>query len=409
MTKQQKLRRIVTCQGGIQLIAALAALGTRESEQETPEIEYEYEDYLVIYDLYAPHEQLDEFARVVKRMATAIGDWRDIVYITREQMEDFLAAVNGSSPSTIFSRLHKLVGVDQVDEIYLCRNWQFGNRLMINAYRNAKKICYGDSIGIYFSESYFLPTVVAERKETKSLREKLGQFRSSLKAKVSGPPAKTTLAELDFDIGYFLLPDILGQQPPMPTRVVSKEFMYGIFRRLAEALSPDDIQSRYKHIAKPSTVFLMTSNFSEASRMSAEDELTAYREFLKQQNFSRESTLVIKPHPRDGDEKIKKLGQDLRELFSEVILLTEPNLFFIPFEIFLLQIFHDENEAALRHLKIVTFSTACLSLEALFKPGPVIGFGPGLVSKFFYPDYVPGRIQHEEDLQVALQKLAQVA
>ncbi len=35
----------------------------------------------------------------------------------------------------------------------------FNNQLMINAYREAAKICYGDSIGLYFSEAYFSPAV----------------------------------------------------------------------------------------------------------------------------------------------------------------------------------------------------------------------------------------------------------
>lgn len=411
MTYRKKLRRIVTCQGGIQLVAALAALGTRETEQKTSGAHYEYEDFLVIYDLLAPPEQLEDFARVVKKMAMAVHEWRTIVYITKDQMDDIEAAFISSSTDNVLDRIQELVGAGMADEIFLCRNWQFGNRLMINAYRSAQKICYGDSIGIYFSEAYFLPAVANDGKTSKSLREKLRCLKISVKARIALPQVfhrKTTLRELNFDIGYFLLPDILGQAPPMTTRLVKKELMYEIFRQLAEALGPDDIRNRYKHIANASTVFLMTSNFSEASRMPAESELSAYREFLKRQNFPNESKLVIKPHPRDGEEKIKQLGQTLRDLFSDVILLAEPELFFIPFEIFLLQAFKGENEkATLRSLKIVTFSTACLSLEAVFTLKPIIGFGSELVSRFFYENYVSSRISHERDLHLALQKIAQ--
>jgi hypothetical protein len=142
--------------------------------------------------------------------------------------------------------------------------------------------------------------------------------------------------------------------------------------------------------------------------MSAENEILAYRKFLEQLEFPRESTLIVKPHPRDGEEKIQELGRVLRNLFSDVILLTDPNLFFIPFEIFLLQTFRGETEKALRDLKIVTFSTACLSLTAFFNLTPIIGFGSELVSEFFYKDYVQGRIRHERDLQLALKDLAEV-
>ena len=142
--------------------------------------------------------------------------------------------------------------------------------------------------------------------------------------------------------------------------------------------------------------------------MSGENEIRAYKMFLQQLNLPKDSTLMVKPHPRDGEEKIQELGRVLRDLFSDVILLTDPNLFFIPFEIFLLQTFRGEAEKALRDLKIVTFSTACITLAALFNLRPMIGFGTELVSEFFYDDYVQGRIRHERDLELALKDLAQV-
>ncbi len=418
MTHRKKLTRIVTCQGGIQLIAALAALSARESEQKRSSYEYEYEDFLVIYDLYAPHGQLEDFARFVKKMALAICHWKAVVYINREQMEEFSARLDVSTTSVIFARVYELVGVTTADEIYLCRNWQFGNRLMINAYREAEKICYGDSIGIYFSEAYFSPSVANNGRGLKSLiRGKIRELKSSLGERVRPVPPEVVrkaavsaaLAEVDFDIGYFLLPDILGETPPMRTRLVKREFTNRIFRKLAGALDADHIAEKYGYISRVPTIVLMTSNFSEASKMSGEKEILAYKKFLERLKFPRESTLIIKPHPRDSGEKIQKLGRALSDLSSNVVLLTDSNLFFVPFEIFLMQTFQGKTENALRDLKIVTFSTACLSLEVLFKVGPIIGFGSEIVSKFFYEDYVRGRIRHERDLELALQKLAQVA
>ena len=57
-------------------------------------------------------------------------------------------------------------------------------------------------------------------------------------------------------------------------------------------------------------------------------------------------------------------------------------------------------------LKIVTFSTACLSPALLFNTKPVIGFGAELVSKYFHGDYASGRIKHESDLQLAIKRIA---
>ena len=417
MKHPKTLRRIVTCQGGIQLIAGLAALRSREIEQK--DSAYEYEDFLVIYDLYAPGGQAKEFARFVEKMARTVGNWKAVIYINREQMEDLQASFDTLSKSAVLARVYELVGATKTDEIYLCRNWQFGNWLMIKAYREATKICYGDSIGLYFSEAYFSPAVANNGQSSMSpMRKKLRPFEISVKTTVKSllpsaaveqiRDARNPLRDVDFDIGYFLLPNILGEVPPMETRLVRKEVTEEIFRELAAALDADDVAHKYKRISQGPTVVLMTSNFSEAKRMSGEKEILAYRKFLEQLEFPRESTLIIKPHPRDGEEKIEELGRVLRDLFSDVILLTDPNLFFIPFEIFLLQTFRGEAEKALGDLKIVTFSTACITLAVLFNLSPIIGFGGELVSEFFYQDYVQGRIRHESDLQLALKDLAAV-
>lgn len=397
------------------MVAALAALRSHESEQKRSGADYEYEDFLVVYDLSAPHNQIEEFASVVRQMAMAAANWEAATYITHEQMSDF-ANVDISRAANVFAQVYELVGTSEADEIYLCRNFVFSNSLMMNAYCEAEKICFGDGVGIYFSGAYFLPTVV-HRKGLALIREKLGKLKRSLRSRITAfTPAdtinnakiSTVLKEMDFDIGYFLLPDILGEDPPMKTRIVRKELTTGIFRKLAGALDADHIADRYKHISHVPTVVLLTSNFSESGRMSGANEILAYTEFLERQNLPWESTLIIKPHPRDSAEKIQLIGRKLRELFSEVILLTDPNLFFVPFEIFLMQTFQGENENALRNLKIVTFSTACLSVEVIFNLVPMIGFGSELVSKYFNEAYVSGRLKHERDLQLGLQRLAQI-
>jgi hypothetical protein len=213
------------------------------------------------------------------------------------------------------------------------------------------------------------------------------------------------LDEIQFDIGYFLLPEILHETPPMETRLVNKATTAEIFRRLARALDPEQILAQYGYLANVPAVILMTSNFSEASRMSSENELVAYREFLERLQLPRESTLIIKPHPRDGGEKIRELGRRLSDMFANVVLLMDQNLFFTPFEVFLIQAFlRDETS---RELKIITFSTACLSLPILFDIRPIIGFGNEIVKREFFENYISGRLQHEQDLESAMKTLYQ--
>jgi len=412
MTSPKKLTRVVTCQGGIQLVAALAALRAREQELQDSSVEYE--NFLVIYDLYAPHSQLPQFANAVKKMALELGNWKSIIYFSHEQMVEFDAQLTFATKDEIFQRIRDLVGVNEANEVYLCRNWQFGNRLILNVYRDALKVCYGDSIGIYFSEAYFSPAVTKKDRPTikAAVRQRLGRIKRSLQNRLT--TNKTTLTdivldEIEFDIGYFLLPEILSETPPMQTRLVDKATTEAIFRKLARTLDPEQVTTQYGHLAKVRAVILMTSNFSEASRMSSEAELVAYREFLEKLRLPRESVLVIKPHPRDREEKIQELGRRLSKMFAEVVLLTDLNLFFTPFEVFLIQAFLGEKEKTPRNLTIITFSTACLSLPILFNVEPIIGFGDEIVKRSFFQNYISGRIRHEEDLNLAIQTLTKSA
>ena len=408
MTDTEKFKRVVTCQGGIQLVTAVAALQSREEEQQRPDVVYE--DYLVIYDLYAPDSQLPQFAEAVQRMARALRNWKSIVYFSLEQMREFDAQLTFATRPQVFQRIRDLVGVNEADEVYLCRNWQFGNRLMLNVYRDALKVCYGDSIGIYFSEAYFSPAVTNNGKPLKAVvREKLSRIKRSLQNRLTEqqtPLKDVVLDEIEFDVGYFLLPEILGENPPMTTRLVNKRTTEEVFRKLARALDPDQVVAKYGYLANVPAVILMTSNFSEASRMSYERELVAYREFLETLKLPRESTLVIKPHPRDGGEKIQELARGISDMFADVVLLTDPNLFFMPFEVFLIQAFLGESDTTPRNLKIITFSTACLSLPILFDIRPIIGFGNEIVRTSFFENYINGRLQHEQDLNSAMKTLS---
>lgn len=390
------------------MVAALAALRTREEEKQDPGVEYE--DFLVIYDLYAPDSQLPQFANAVKRMAGVLRNWTSIVYFSLQQMMEFHTQLTSANKREVFQRIRKMVGVTEADEIYLCRNWQFGNRLMLNVYRDAWKVCYGDSIGIYFSEAYFSPAVTENGRQLKTVvRQQLSRIKRSLQSRLTGQEIaakEVVLDEIDFDIGYFLLPEILRETPPMQSRLVNKAMTEEMFRKLARALDPEQIAAQYGYLANVPAVILMTSNFSEASRMSSEAELVAYREFLEKLQLPRESTLIIKPHPRDRGEKIQELGRRISDMFADVVLLTDLNLFFTPFEVFLIQTFLGEKEQAPPDLKIITFSTACLSLPILFNIQPIIGFGEEIVKRSFFEDYISGRIRHEQDLNLAIQALA---
>jgi hypothetical protein len=398
MENNKIIKRIVTCQGSIQLVTALSILNCRTDEQQ--QLGYKYENYLVIYDLNSPSGQIDAFAAYIKQMAKLICDWQSIVYISPEQMKAIASQQNFTSPAKIFKKVYELVGTDDADEIYMSRNWQFGNQLFINAYQLATKICYGDSIGIYFapdSQAFFLTQKSPKQILTKLIKNYINRIKLTL--------GLTVLQPINFDQGYFLLPTILNEKPPMPVIIPEQSYLLNIFRQLRSLLNKNYINQLHQKIGNADVSILLTSNLSETGRMSVEQEVEAYREFLASMNILDDSVLIIKPHPRDSHQKIEALKHSLQEFFAQIFILSETTFFFIPFEVFFLEAFVTQNLNLTTKVKVFAFSSSCLSLKLLFDVPSFIGFGNEITNKFFDPNYVSGRIMHEQDLRTALTKI----
>ena len=402
MANPQLVKRIITCQGSIQLITALSVLNYRQKEQKN--LNQEYEDYLVIYDLYTPPGQIEEFANFIKKMAQLVHEWKAISNINPTQIDAISNQLATSSPRKIYGIVHQLVGTNSADEIYLCRNWQFGNQLLINTYKSAEKICYGDSVGIYFfsnAKGLFAASTPQKLNFGSNIKKQIKTVISKVKEKLQ---LKTVLKNVEFDIGYLLLPDIMGELPPMKTVVLDKLDLLQTFEKLRELIDVDYISHLRAKIDYSPILILLTSNFSEAQRMSEEDEINAYRQFLSSQKIEPNTILLIKPHPRDGNIKIQKLQSALSDLFTNILVLSEPHLFFLPFEILFAQVFLQSDMSVRENIRVLTVSSACLSLKLLFNVPCVVGFGEEITPNFFYENYVVGRLEHEAYLKKAIHK-----
>lgn len=396
------VKRIIICQGSIQLVTALSVLNYREKEQKS--FNQEYEDYLVISGLYTPAGQIEEFANYVKNMAELAHQWKAIVYTNPTQINSIYQESATSSPRKTYDLVHQLVGTETADEIYLCRNWQLGNQLFINTYKSAEKICYGDSIGIYFSSNgkgLFAPSNPIKLNFASYIKKKIKGLISKLKEKLQ---LKTVFKNVEFDIGYFILPDIMGELPPMKTIVLDKLELLKTFEKLKGLVDLDYVLQLKQKIDCNPVLILLTSNFSEAQRMSEENEINAYRQFLSSQKIEPNTILLIKPHPRDGNIKIQRLQSKISDLFANTLVLSEPHLFFLPFEVLFAQVFLQSDMSVRDNIKVLTVSSACLSLKLLFHVPCVVGFGEKITPQFFYENYVDGRLEHEQYLKVAIEK-----
>jgi len=404
MIKPKVIKRLIACFGSIQILTAVSVLSYIEEEKR--ELNLKYENYLVITPLWAPQGQADDFAAFIEKTAQAVAPWQNVAYLPLEQMEAVQRNLNFFGSSTAFSTVYNLIGIEKADEIYLSRSWMLENKLIMNAYADAEKICYGDGIGIYFSQAVF-----PAPNTPKNLYGDLKRIYKSLKGKLKALASQNrVLQEKEFDVGYFSLPSAFGEVPPMRTIVLDASVYLKTFETLRQKLNTlvdmnyiNELRAKLKNA--PVSI-LLTSNFSEASgRMSSENEMAAYKEFLEAHEIIPNSILLVKPHPRDSMFKIIDLQSALGELYSEVILLTADFLFYLPFEVLYMELFLNPELPRLQNPRIFAVSSACLTLEFLFQVGCNIGFGSEIVKKFFYEEQVSARIKHETDLLAAVQEI----
>jgi hypothetical protein len=391
--------RLITCQGSIQLVTALSVMAHRDQNASV-----NYQNYLVIYELYAPDQQHREFAAFIQKMAESVCDWVSIVYLAPETINTISRCLNSTSPQKIYGSIYDLIGIETADEIYLCRNWQFTNLLLLNAYRSAQKICYGDGIGIYFSETSAVSRQPVSQIKFAGPIDWFGWKLHGLEQRIrKALNLKTILHPIEFDIGYFVLPEIFGEAPPMPTMLVDRSRLLVVFNQLTPLLDLNYVKHFQALIADSPVSILLTSNLSELRRLSQQHEIFAYREFLVSHRIHPDEILLIKPHPRDDIEKIQALRFSLSNLYREIVILDHFDRFFLPFEILFLQAFsnllHDIE------IRVFAVSSACLSLKLLFNVSSFIGFGSELTATLFNSDYVDARLEHEQILRQALNKL----
>ena len=116
--------------------------------------------------------------------------------------------------------------------------------------------------------------------------------------------------------------------------------------------------------------------------------------------------LVIKPHPRDGHEKITRLSMHATRHFAEVVTLDDRWTFHLPFESVFVRYFPTGSRirAATR---VVCTSSAALSLEHLYGQECHLGFGPRAVRRCFAHNWKALRLRHEADLRAAIRQIRQ--
>jgi hypothetical protein len=404
--ENKNIVRIVTCSGSCQLITAISILNYRDEK-------YLYcnssnQDYLIIYGLGQKNDGL--FAEFIAKLASNLHKWEKIIYITPSQIQLLISNLSNYKPKELFSIVHSWTGISEADEIYCNFNWLFENRLFMNAYSYATRICYGDSIGIYYALPFderhqnknFIKQDYLIKKYLRNIKNNVFEIYNKFKEYLQ---ISTRLTPIDFDYYYLYLHGVIGDTPPITAIIPPCQNLHNTITSI-EPIFDKFILEKVAILIKKFTInILLTSCLSEANRMSEDDEVSAYYQYMESLGINHNSILIIKPHPRDSISKLEKIRKRFRNLFQEIIILNQSDLFFLPFEIFFYAAFVKTGLTTNSKIRLIAFSSACISLKFLYGVECHIGFGKDICTEYFKPEYLQTRLSHERELITALSNL----
>jgi len=374
------ITRLFACQGSAQLATALAAAAIECDGSRTS-------DVLVVHDLASPAAQGQQFFNVIARAASGLHQWADIVQLppdgrSRRAMNIVSQALGTAGPSELWLNSFPTPGSD----------------LLRGLYPAAKRIVYGDGIGVHFTPAYFFPD------PPDRFRAACGTVVRWLRASQSGP-MMVPAADRRVDEYRLLLPGLFDEPAPPHVRIERDAFL-PLFETLGAMPETgiDDVvsQLRTASAAADRVLLLLTSNYSETGRMSRHAEISGYLNMVREALPTRNTLIVVKPHPRDSLRKINTLTRKVGQSWA-VLALNDSRVAHLPFEAVIARSIRDVPGLRSR-LTALCVSSSCLALEYLYGIRCVVGFGDPAAGGFARR-WRRHRMQHEIDLRRALERI----
>ena len=413
MSVDHSTSRIVAVQGTAQLTSAIAAMRAADRAAGSTQA-----NHLIIHDLLCPDERAQEFVDCIGRLAQLGAVWQSIHYVSAETLRQLSTSALNDGWSEAAAGLRQCIGVGTAAGLFLGQNLLVINQLLYRAYPDAVRACYGDGIGLNFSNDYYR-VPVAPRKGwgvvLLSMRSVGGRLQRNIRHRIrrwrgiaQGPLPPYTEACLTkpvpFDRHYLLLANLFDERRDDFIQLEAADFRdrFTAYGAEIERAASHGCNPLVAALAQASSVVvLLTSNFSESGRMTLDGEIASCLEIVLRVGGGPGALLVIKPHPRDGREKIDRLATEARRHFAEVVTLDDRWTFHLPFESVFARFFPPGS--AMRAItQVVCTSSAALSLEYLYEQPCALGFGAPVVRRRFAEAWRSRRLLHEADLAAAI-------
>ncbi len=393
---QPTTTRIVACQGAVQLASGIAAMWTTSGRTvENPSLQ----NHLVIHDLSAPETQAVEFADCIEQLAGQVERWQSVHFLTLGDTLEMQSQL-GDKQQSPTQLLEAKLGIRHCAELYVGQNNKWIPTWLRKATPAATHVCFGDGIALNFTNSYYRPKEFNFAQNPPTWRGRIARLCRKGVPRLLSRSEESCSSETDFNSHCLLLKNLFDEQLDR-VELIDRSLFIEQFEKYGDSFAARApvAHAGLSQLAASAgkTAILLTSNFSETGRMSLASEVQGYCELLQAMPQGDNTTLVIKPHPRDSYEKIELLRKLASRWYGQCIALSDPWTFYLPFESLYVRYFGPGSGSA-RETHVATVSSACISLEYLYGQRCVQGFGDSFVDRHFSQLWRPLRKLHERDL-----------
>jgi hypothetical protein len=256
------------------------------------------------------------------------------------------------------------------DEIYFSHEMNKGTiQPFFESYPQAKKICYGDSLGLVYTKKYFLNS----RKEPVKDINFLENFIQLIIEKVS---KNTSLKAVDYKINESVLILPVDQSGEffnqVPLKVCSRNTTLDVINKCVRGSF--ELKKYIKTILKISfkkkLYILLTENFFEAGLIDLSKEIDMYADIIRK-NSNQGDIIFLKPHPGEANNRVQKI----QELLPDYRVIEIDKKFGrYPFEIW---------QNLIKRATIISVAYPILSLKYLYDIDVIQPMNKTLIKKWF--------------------------
>lgn len=375
-------KRLLAVQGPIQFVAGYIAMEWYKIANLSSE---ETETVLFMYDFLMPNDDELEFANVITQLSSFCA-WHKIVFMRGLDMTTLMK----NNYSVSIAKLHEILGTSNFDEIYLARDYcGNGSPLIINAYPNANKIAYGDSLGLIGNEAEF--NNFNWRSPVRSL---LSRCKVFVKRLLLGGPKK-----IPFNMAILTLPmDWSGTYlDKVPFLVPSKEYVINTLSTIYSNLNELKVYCNdlIKCDGTSNKYLFLLSNLSGSDLMSPENEVELYVEVIKQ-NARLGDLVYLKAHPRNSSKILHLIVKKIETLYK-IIIIDNNRLSKFPIELW---------SDLIENCTIVpVFSTSAIHLKYIYNKSVILPLTEALISDYFFSDKISYMIKANELIDQTITRL----